>query len=197
MQTHKAYADTRLPQDMQISVKENTIFSIFHPDAVDLFNACSDLKKVAHELWDPSYRLNAEDKSINLFQAFAPMLCKRPGLRLEDTVKDMGGQPFIIEEKLDGERMQLHKRGNKYFFCSRYGRPFSLRDTLEIQSSGKEKTTRIFMVVTTVRGVWLRISVTPSTIALKSACYSFITLSSLYLYKDYSRWRDAGMGSSL
>ncbi|KAI5121896.1 hypothetical protein M0805_001100 [Coniferiporia weirii] len=112
-------------KDMQISVKENTIFSVFHPDAVDLFNACSDLKKVAHELWDPSHRLNAEDKSINLFQAFAPMLCKRPGLRLEDSVKDMGGQPFIIEEKLDGERMQLHKRGNKFFFCSRKGKDYT------------------------------------------------------------------------
>lgn len=32
----------------------------------------------------------------------------------------MGGSEFLIEEKLDGERMQLHKRGNEYFYCSRY-----------------------------------------------------------------------------
>ena len=48
------------------------------------------------------------------------MLCKRPTKKIEDTVKEMGGSEFIIEEKLDGERMQLHKRGNEYFYCSRY-----------------------------------------------------------------------------
>ena len=46
--------------DMVISVKETTVFSVFHPDAQDLFNACSDLKKVAWELWDPLRRLNDE-----------------------------------------------------------------------------------------------------------------------------------------
>ena len=45
---------------MTISVKETTIFSVFHPDAQDLYNTCSDLKKIAWELWDPSFRLNAE-----------------------------------------------------------------------------------------------------------------------------------------
>jgi len=45
---------------MVISVKETTVFSVFHPDAQDLYNTCSDLKKVAYELWDPSFRLNAE-----------------------------------------------------------------------------------------------------------------------------------------
>ncbi|KAG1798001.1 uncharacterized protein BJ212DRAFT_1488739 [Suillus subaureus] len=106
-------------QDMVISVKETTVFGVFHPDAQDLFNICSDLKKVAWELWDPSRRLNAEDKSIQLFRAFAPMLCKRPTHKIEDSVKEMQGHKFIIEEKLDGERMQLHKRGNEYFYCSR------------------------------------------------------------------------------
>ena len=43
---------------MIISVKENTVFGVFHPDAYDLFNTCSDLKKVAWELWNPNYRLN-------------------------------------------------------------------------------------------------------------------------------------------
>lgn len=46
--------------DMQIYVKETTVFAIFHPDAHDLYNTCSDLKKIAWELWDPSRRLNDE-----------------------------------------------------------------------------------------------------------------------------------------
>jgi hypothetical protein len=45
--------------DMAISVKETTVFSVFHPDAHDLFNTCSDLKKVAWELADPERRLDA------------------------------------------------------------------------------------------------------------------------------------------
>ncbi|GLB41800.1 putative DNA ligase [Lyophyllum shimeji] len=112
-------------KDMNISVKETTIFSVFHPDAQDLYNTCSDLKKVAWELWDPSYRLNAEDKNVQLFHAFAPMLCKRPTRKIEDTVREMGGTEFFIEEKLDGERMQLHKRGNEYFYCSRKGKDYT------------------------------------------------------------------------
>ncbi|KAL5513056.1 LIG4 [Sanghuangporus vaninii] len=112
-------------KDMQINVKESSVLAVFHPDALDLFNTCSDLKKVAHELWDPEHRLNEEDKQVHLFRAFAPMLCKRPGPRLEDAIKDMQGQPFIIEEKLDGERIQLHKRGKEFFYCSRKGKDYT------------------------------------------------------------------------
>lgn len=46
--------------DMVISVKETTVLSVFHPDAEDLFNTCSDLKKVSWELSDPTRRLNPE-----------------------------------------------------------------------------------------------------------------------------------------
>ena len=124
---------------MGISVKETTVFSVFHPDAQDLFNTCSDLKKVAWELWNPEHRLNdqvhlsflfcsalivyyfaLQDKSIQLFRAFAPMFCKRPTGNIEESVKDMQGHTFFLEEKLDGERIQLHKRGNEYFYCSRF-----------------------------------------------------------------------------
>ncbi|KAA1468079.1 DNA ligase 4 [Dentipellis sp. KUC8613] len=112
-------------KDMNISVKETTVFSVFHPDAHDLFNTCSDLKKVAWELWDPQHRLNDQDKAVQLFRAFAPMLCKRPTKKIEESIKEMGGRTFILEEKLDGERMQLHKRGNEYFYCSRKGKDYT------------------------------------------------------------------------
>lgn len=112
-------------KDMIISVKETTIFSVFHPDAQDLYNTCSDLKKIAWELWDPSFRLNAEDKAVQLFHAFAPMLCKRPTKKIEETVREMSGSEFFIEEKLDGERMQLHKRGNEYLYFSRKGKDYT------------------------------------------------------------------------
>ncbi|VDB87968.1 unnamed protein product [Peniophora sp. CBMAI 1063] len=112
-------------RDMGISVKETTVFSVFHPDAHDLFNTCSDLKKVTWELWDTKRRLNEDEKTVKLFRAFTPMLCKRPTRLLEDSVKDMGGRTFIIEEKLDGERIQLHKRGNEFFYCSRKAKDYT------------------------------------------------------------------------
>ena len=52
---------------MVISVKETTVFAVFHPDAHDLYNTCSDLKKVAWELWDPKRRLGAEVGLPNIF----------------------------------------------------------------------------------------------------------------------------------
>ena len=52
------------------------------------------------------------------------MLCKRPTANIEESVKDMEGHTFILEEKLDGERIQLHKRGNEYFYCSRFALDF-------------------------------------------------------------------------
>ncbi|KAG9310590.1 hypothetical protein JVU11DRAFT_9151 [Chiua virens] len=78
-------------KDMVISVKEITVFSVFHPDAEDLLNTCSDLKKVAWELSDPTRRLKAEDKAIQLLRAFAPMLCKRPKNRIEESVEEIQG----------------------------------------------------------------------------------------------------------
>lgn len=112
-------------KDLVISVKETTVFAVFHPDAQDLYNTCSDLKKVAWTLWDPSFRLNASDKTVALFHSFAPMLCRRPTKKIEETVKEMNGSEFIIEEKLDGERMQLHKKGNEYYYCSRKGKDYT------------------------------------------------------------------------
>jgi ATP-dependent DNA ligase len=71
--------------------------------------------------------IELQDKSVHLFRAFAPMLCKRPTGNIEETVKEMEGRTFFLEEKLDGERIQLHKRGNEYFYCSRSAlRPFEV-----------------------------------------------------------------------
>jgi len=151
---------------MVISVKETTVFSVFHPDAQDLYNTCSDLKRVAYELWDPSFRLNAsvcllpcflagiyayysriQDKTVQLFHAFAPMLCKRPTRKIEETVREMGGSEFFIEEKLDGERMQLHKRGTNISIalgtCDAFHSPYS--SNLRQFIVGKAKTTHTSM----------------------------------------------------
>lgn len=56
--------------DMNISVKETTVFSVFHPDAQDLYNTCSDLKKVIWQLWDPALRLGDDVRQLSLILEF-------------------------------------------------------------------------------------------------------------------------------
>ena len=80
------------------------------------------------------------------------MLCKRPKRKIEESVKDMQGRVFIMEEKLDGERMQLHKRGNEYFYCSR-SECRSRSSSFLILLVGREKITRAFMESTSGRVV--------------------------------------------
>lgn len=61
-----------------------------------------------------------QEAEITLFRSFLAQLCKRTASHdLGAIVKLMKTKPFYIEEKLDGERIQLHKRGNEYFYCSR------------------------------------------------------------------------------
>lgn len=153
--------------DMNISVKDTTVFAVFHPDAQDLYNTCSDLKKVAWGLWDPNKRLgdevhchtprsshitdNPKGKRVHLFRAFAPMLCRRP-IKLEESVREMQGKTFFIEEKLDGERMQLHKRGDKFFYCSRYVYDYLGVSQALSYCTAREKTTRTSTEPTRVQG---------------------------------------------
>ena len=61
-----SFTNDTVASDMVISVKETTVLSVFHPDAEDLFNTCSDLKKVAWELSDPTCRLNPEVNSCQI-----------------------------------------------------------------------------------------------------------------------------------
>ncbi|KZT52994.1 ATP-dependent DNA ligase [Calocera cornea HHB12733] len=112
-------------KDLKISTKENTVFSVFHPSAFEIYNSTSDLKQVCWKLYDLHCTANDEDTEIQLFQPFQPMLCKRPRRELQDVVKLMGRKEFIIEEKLDGERIQLHKRGKEYYYCSRKGKDYT------------------------------------------------------------------------
>jgi hypothetical protein len=43
--------------DLRISIREKGVFAVFHPDAGDLFNVCSDLKRVCWTLYKPDIRL--------------------------------------------------------------------------------------------------------------------------------------------
>ncbi|KAJ0062353.1 hypothetical protein NL108_010554 [Boleophthalmus pectinirostris] len=102
-------------KDMKISISKETVLQVFHPDAPELYNVNTDLKKVCLQLHDPAVSLS--EVSIGLFSAFKPMLAAVANLR--NIEKQMSNSPFYIETKLDGERIQLHKDGDVYKYFSR------------------------------------------------------------------------------
>ncbi|KAF2822293.1 DNA ligase 4 [Ophiobolus disseminans] len=101
-------------RQMKIGATEKTFLDIWHPDAETLFNISSNLRRVCWELWDPEVRLEGEDTGLSLMQCFQPQLAafQDKGGSFEKMVTRMKAgsdeDSFWIEEKLDGERMQLH-----------------------------------------------------------------------------------------
>ncbi|CAI6332252.1 unnamed protein product [Periconia digitata] len=99
---------------MKIGATEKTVFDIWHPDAEALFNISSNLRRVCWELHDPETRLEGDETGISLMQCFQPQLAAfQPKVgSFEKLVAKLRPQDnddsFWIEEKLDGERMQLH-----------------------------------------------------------------------------------------
>ncbi|GFZ52023.1 DNA ligase 4 [Saitozyma sp. JCM 24511] len=117
-------------KDLRISIREKGVFAVFHPDAGDLFNVCSDLKRVCWTLYKPDIRLEKNQTNIELFRSFLPQLCYRsPSSSPEMIAKLVGGPTteFVMEEKLDGERMQLHMRGSgaQWYYCSRKAKDYT------------------------------------------------------------------------
>ncbi|WVR03601.1 hypothetical protein IAU60_000593 [Kwoniella sp. DSM 27419] len=117
-------------KDLRISIREKGVFACFHPDAADLFNVCSDLKRVCWTLYRPDTRLEKHQTNIELFRSFLPQLCYRSPSSSHEAIAKLVGGPgteFIMEEKLDGERMQLHMRGSgaQWFYCSRKAKDYT------------------------------------------------------------------------
>ena len=99
-------------KQMKVGASERTIFNIWHPDAESLFSISSSLRRVCWELYDPRVRLRGEERGISLMQCFQPQLAAFQMHSFEKMVTELrlseDDNVFWIEEKLDGERMQLH-----------------------------------------------------------------------------------------
>jgi ATP-dependent DNA ligase len=102
---------------------------------MELYNSNSDLEAVLKQLRNPNERLvstvsgllcidrQTEDhiQSIKPFQVFTPMASQSIA-KIEDIpnlLKDGEECGFYLEEKYDGERVQIHREGSKYQFYSR------------------------------------------------------------------------------
>lgn len=123
-------------RQMKIGATERTIFEIWHSDADNLFNVSSSLRRVCWELSDPGTRLDNDDRGVKLMQCFQPQLAAFQMSSMERIVARMGltehDPVFWIEEKLDGERMQLHMQsepkhpgGKRFNFWSRKAKDYT------------------------------------------------------------------------
>ncbi|KAG5356100.1 DNA ligase 4 [Yarrowia sp. B02] len=103
-------------RQMKMHATEKVFFEPWHPDAESLFNVTASLKRVCWELTDRTKRLTSDEAQIKLFACFMPQIAGFPKHSAKDIAsKHFKGRPFYIEEKIDGERMQMHMSefGNK------------------------------------------------------------------------------------
>jgi DNA ligase-4 len=105
---------------------ENTILYTWHPDSISYFKVVSNLKTVCHKLYNPSTRLSKEELNIQIAHAFAPQLSKRLTYTYSKIAQLLDFN-FIIEEKMDGERIQLHydNYGSSIHYWSRRGTDYT------------------------------------------------------------------------
>ncbi|PHH69966.1 hypothetical protein CDD82_7412 [Ophiocordyceps australis] len=124
-------------KQMKLGATEKTLLHLWHPDGEALFNVSSSLRRVCWELHDPNVRLNQEQAEICLMQCFQPQLAQfqmsnsfeKVAALLRPTAQDA---EFWIEEKLDGERMQMHMvedashpGGRRFCFWSRKAKDYT------------------------------------------------------------------------
>ena len=124
-------------RQMKVGATERTFFSIWHPDAETLYSNSSSLRKVCWELYNPNVRLEGEEVGVALMQCFQPQLAQFQMHSLDELVKKLmppweEDKRFWIEEKLDGERMQLHMMeddsipgGKRFSFWSRKAKDYT------------------------------------------------------------------------
>lgn len=123
-------------RQMKIGATERTLFDVWHPDAENLFSISSSLRRVCWELYDPNIRLEADERGVKLMQCFQPQLAQFQMHSFERMVERMKmteeDPTFWIEEKLDGERMQLHmapddtiQGGKRFGFWSRKAKDYT------------------------------------------------------------------------
>ncbi|KAG6034623.1 hypothetical protein E4U41_006469 [Claviceps citrina] len=124
-------------KQMKVGATEKTFLYLWHPDGETLFSVSSSLRRVCWELYDPAYRLEKEDARISLWQCFQPQLAQfqMPASfqRMIDLLRPTEDDAeFWIEEKLDGERMQMHMvddprhpGGKRFCFWSRKAKEYT------------------------------------------------------------------------
>lgn len=105
-----------LLKDLKIGLRHERVLRFLHPDAVEMYNHTNDLHKVCTTLRNSSVRYVP---TIAPFQVFSPMLAKR--VDFGECTTAINADAFVMEPKLDGERITCHVQGSEVQFISRNG----------------------------------------------------------------------------
>ena len=108
-------------KDLRIGTQHTTILNHFHPNALELFNSCTDLREVITKCLDPKFKFTTAE--LKVFTMFKPMLASllHPG-KLSTTLSE---GDYIIEPKYDGERILVHKKESEVMFFTRNGKDYT------------------------------------------------------------------------
>ncbi|ODA81269.1 hypothetical protein RJ55_04233 [Drechmeria coniospora] len=124
-------------KQLKVGATEKTLLHLWHPDGEALFSVSSSLRRVCWELHDPELRLEQAEAAMSLMQCFQPQLAQ---FQMPATFQKMihllrvteDDAEYWIEEKLDGERMQMHMvedpdhpGGSRFRFWSRKAKDYS------------------------------------------------------------------------
>ncbi|KAI8668232.1 DNA ligase [Fusarium keratoplasticum] len=124
-------------KQMKVGATEKTFLDLWHPDGDALFSVSSSLRRVCWELSDPEIRLEQDEAGVALMQCFQPQLAQfqMPASfqKMIQLLRPTEEDPeFWIEEKLDGERMQMHMvedkkhpGGRRFCFWSRKAKDYT------------------------------------------------------------------------
>ncbi|KAI9276267.1 ATP dependent DNA ligase domain-containing protein [Sporodiniella umbellata] len=135
-------------KDLKIGMTENTILTAFHKNAKDAFDCGQDLYYICKELADVSAKFSNEDISM-----FHPIIPQRGVKNVQGEFKkfdsdnrkmfatfDSDTAPyFYVEEKIDGDRMQLHYNPDidKFMWFTRNQNDFTERFGSSSKDTGK------------------------------------------------------------
>ena len=93
--------------DLKIGLKHETVLNFFYPTALKRYNECVNLRLVCEE-----EGITTELSGVQLFTCYSPMLAKgfpHSSVGQVTAVEvAMDQQPFIMDIKLDGERLSVH-----------------------------------------------------------------------------------------
>ncbi|CAH2050732.1 unnamed protein product, partial [Iphiclides podalirius] len=108
-------------KDLKLNMGAPSILAAFHPDAEIYYNNCRDLKKVCKNF--DSGNTRPSEMGVSIFSAISPMLLQPLFItKLSDLST---AKSYVVEEKFDGERFQIHMADGVFEYYSRNGKPYS------------------------------------------------------------------------
>ncbi|CAL8079661.1 unnamed protein product [Calicophoron daubneyi] len=125
-------------QDLRINAGSKQIMDGLHPQAYAAFQASRDLKSVIRKALNQSDVISGDDcpkigkkpalsrvlsVSIHLMTPIKPMLAEPCRSAAQAIAKASSSGKLLAEVKYDGERLQVHKDGDKFSFYSRSLKP--------------------------------------------------------------------------